>query len=404
MKSLLSILFLVIIIISSCHNNINAPVQTCTNYWQESPTEHPKADSLQAILDDFVRKGFPGLVLAVNTPDGVWVGAAGKAKLETQEPMQPCHLFHSASVAKTYHVTAALKLAEAGKLDIHKTINHYLPESVCANLPNRNIATIKDLMNHTSGIPDFIEQIDHITDYYNNLHRTFTTKQYLNYVCGKKANFQPATKIEYSNTNTVLLALIMDKLEGNHADVLTKEIFEPLNLTKTFYKNEKGYPAPKGVVNTYIDMRGNGKLINSTEIERNFAKMNIGHDAMVASAYDYMSFMHALFNEKIINRTSLDTMMNMFVIPNRSNIQIGFGLGLEMIYSEEYKIMRAGHNGASLGAANNVFHYVEPNITIAVCSNFGDFMPNPLGKLFYHWNIGTEGRLLGEIERLLLEK
>jgi D-alanyl-D-alanine carboxypeptidase len=225
----------------------------------------------------------------------------------------------------------------------------------------------------------------------------------LNYVCGKKASFPPTTKVEYSNTNTVLLALILDKLVGNHADVLTKELFQPLGLTHTFYKNEKDYPAPAGVVNTYIDMRGNGSLINSTVIERNFAQMNIGHDAMIASAFDYMTFMHSLFNEKIVNRTSLDTMMNMVVFPNNSNIKIGFGLGLEMIYAEKYQVMRAGHNGASLGAANNVFHYVEPNITIAICSNFGDFMPNPLGKLFYHWNIGTEGRVLGDIERVLLK-
>ncbi len=404
MKKITFALFFIAVLFQSCQRQVIIPLESCQTYWQDSTATHPKATALQNLIDKYVEKGMPGITLAVHTPEGgIWVGAAGKAKIETDENVETCHVFHSASVAKTYHVTAAMTLVEAGKLELDKTIDHYLPDLVCANLANRNTATIRQLMNHTSGIPDFIEQMSHITDYFNNLLNTFTTDDYLNYVCGKKPEFKAGAKVSYSNTNTVLLALIMDEIAGNHADVLTKNIFEKLNLTQTFYKNEKGYPAPTGLVNTYVDTRGNGALMNASHIERNFAGMNIGHDAMMATAFDYMKFMHALFNEQIISRPSLDEMIDFVNYENTGKIKIGEGLGLEIMFSDKYKITRAGHNGGSLGAANNVFHYIEKNITIAVCSNFGGFLPTPLSRQFYHWNVGKKDVLLGDIERIILE-
>lgn len=372
------IIFCLVGITIGCQQSVVAPLQECKQVIDNIAANHPLADSLQIILDNRVAEGLPGAVLVVETPDGKWVGASGMAKLETSEPMQPCNIFHSASVAKTYHAVAAMRLVEQGKLKLDNTIDNYLPSWVCADLPNRNTATVRQLMNHTSGIPDFIEKADHLMDYFNDLMRTFTQEDYLGYVCGDEEDFESGEGIAYSNTNTVLLALIMDEVAGNHADVITTEIINKLGLKNTFYKNEPGYPAPAGAVNTYLDQKGDGNLINTTIIERNFDSMTIGHDAMLASADDYFTFIQALMKGDLITESSRAEMLE--VAPYSE--QGGYGLGLEIIKFKTKDITMIGHNGGSLGGANNVFYYPEADVTIAVCSNFGDFFGSHSGRVF----------------------
>jgi len=378
-KIKLSVVFLLILSAISCHKDIVAPVQTCNTTIEHNNDSHPKAAIFQEILDRNVKKGLPGMVMIVETPDnGKWVGASGFARLETSELMQPCHIFHSASVAKTYHAVAALSLVDEGKLDLDATIDTYLPDWVCNDLANRNTATVRQLMNHKSGIPDFIEDSRHILDYFNNLMHEFTTEEYLEYICGDAAWFKPGEDIVYSNTNTVLLALIMDNIAGNHADVITDNIINKLGLTQTFYKNEIGYPAPDGVVNTYVDMKGDHILVNSTEIERNFAQMSIGHDGMLASTDDYFKFIKALFNGELLSQSSFDEMTEF----HERSEKRGFGLGLEITKSTEGDFRRIGHEGGSLGAANLVYHFPEVETTIVICSNFGNFLGGPTGEIF----------------------
>jgi len=401
-KSPIFLLLLLLLCFQNCEQEaIVLPLEECAIDFEHNSETHPQAAEFQALLDKYVAKGFPGLSMVIYTPEGgKWIGSAGVAKIETQEPMQPCNIFHSASVAKTYHAVAAMSLVEEGRLDIDKTIDNYLPNWVCKDMANRSTATVRQLMNHTSGIPDFIENADHITDYFHDLHRVFTTEEYLDYVCGNKADFEPGQSVSYSNTNTVLLALIMDEIAGNHADVITEKIIDKLGLKHTFYKNETGYPAPKGAVNTYVDMKGDGKLINSTAIERNFAKMNIGHDAMMASAHDYFLFIRALFEGKLVSQSSLDQMLDFAKYP--SLIDFGEGLGLAVSKTPLKNITRAGHDGGSLGAANIVQHYIEKDVTIVICSNFGGFLDSPLSEMFYSTLIGSQRSILGELELLVL--
>jgi D-alanyl-D-alanine carboxypeptidase len=401
MKSI-NLLFLMIMA-CSCAQQIITPVQSCVLEMTPTNDHHPKAEKLQALLDEYVQKGLPGISMVVYTPEeGQWMGVSGVSRIEDATPMQTCNVFHSASVAKTYHAVAAMTLVEAGKLELDKTIDHYLPDWVCTDLPNRTTATVRQLMNHTSGINDFIGNTDHMLDYFNNLMRTFTTAQYLDYVCGKSPDFEPGAKINYSNTNTVLLALIMDEIAGNHADVISEHIIQKLNLQATFYKNEQGYPAPAGAVNTYVDTKGNGQLINSTSIERNFAQMSIGHDAMMASAYDYYLFIRALFEGALISQASLDEMLEF--VPYNASIDMGEGLGLSVVKTPLLGLTRAGHDGGSLGAANNVHYYPEKGAAIVICSNFGGFVDGPLYELMYSPLIGNKRKLIGQVERLLFDE
>ena len=388
------------LLLPACSREVVIPVQTCTSDIPDLNTQHPKSSELQALLDKYVKLGFPGITMVVQTPeDGKWAGAAGLSRIETRQKMELCNVFHSASVAKTYHVVAAMTLVDEGKLDLDKTIDTYLPSWVCADLANRNTTTVRQLMNHSSGIPDFIEDNDHVLDYFHNLLRRFTTEEYLDYICGDKPDFPAGESLRYSNTNTVLLALIMDEVAGNHADVISEKIIRKLSLQQTYYKNEPGYPAPPNAVNTYVDFKEDGKMSNSTEIERNFADMTIGHDGMLASVHDYFSFIQALMSGALVSENSLQEMMT--PVWHTSAVDIGEGLGLEIVKAPMLNLTRYGHNGGSLGASNNVFYYKERDAYIVICANFGDFLNGPLGQYSWSGLMGNKRTLLGEVERLL---
>ena len=398
-----SILIIISFLFISCSQEIIRPVTVSENKIQNINYDHPFIKEIQDLLEKYVKLGFPGVTVLVSTPEhGKWISSAGVSRIENQQPMVNTNVYHSASVAKTYHVVAAMTLVESGQLVLDKTIDHYLPTWVCQDLPNRNTATVRQLMNHTSGVPDFIGKIDHMLDYFQNLNRNFTTEKYLDYVCDTEADFTAGKRVRYSNTNTVLLALIMDEIAGNHADLISEKIIKKLELKNTFYKNEKGYPAPIGAVNTYLDIKGNGKMINSTEVERNFAQMSIGHDGMLASANDYFLFLEALFNEKLVSRQSLNEMLEIQKIP--AAIIYGQSLGLEIVKTPMLGLTRVGHNGGSLGAANNVFHYPEKDAYIITCSNFGDFIDSPLTKHTWSGLIGHKNTLLGELEVLMFSE
>lgn len=401
MKLTVKYIFLfTVLILTGCAESIISPVVSCQLDNVTLNANFSKSNELKATMDKYRKLGFPGITVLIHTPnEGTWMNSVGLSSIESQTPMENCNIYHSASVAKTYHAVAAMTLVEEGKLDLDKTIDEYLPKFVCENLANRKTATVRQLMNHSAGIPDFIEDSDHVLDYFNDLKRIFTTEEYLAYICGDDPLFPAGENVSYSNTHTVLLALIMDEVAGNHAQVITDNIISKLGLTQTFYKNEKGYPAPNGVVNTYVDFREDGVMVNSSEIERNFASMSIGHDGMLASPYDYFSFLQALFEGNLISEASLAQMIE--PVSHNAAVSWGEGLGLEIVKSPMGGLTRIGHNGGSLGAANNVYYYPEEDSYIVTCSNYGDFLNGPLSDFNWSALLGHRKNFLGEIEYLL---
>ena len=395
-------LYIFPLLLLACGREALVPFQSCSDFHQNTP-DHPHADAYQAVLDAYTARGVPGTVAAIYTPeDGLWMGASGQAVIETGEPMQTCHIFFSASLAKTYHVVAAMALAEEGLLNLDQPIDQYLSETHASKIPNSDKVLVQQLMNHTSGIPDFIDETQHVMDYFHNLKRVFSQEEYLEYIADKEPRFEPGTNVSYSNTNTVLLALIMDQIYGNHAKAITDKIIQPLGLSHTFYKQEAAYPSPTGLVNSYIDLYGSSQLQNSTEWELNFSQMSIGHDGMLINPYDNFVFLKALFEGEIIGQAMVDSMLNGVFRYPRVPI-IGQGLGLEMTFFEEEGLsQRIGHNGGSLGGANEMRYYPETGVYICVSSNFGGFVDSPIADLYYpsFRGIGQGESMYAELEKI----
>ena len=111
--------------------------------------------SYESILEVFTKKGHPGVGAFIETEEeGIWNGSAGFACIENKTPISPEHLFFSSSCAKAYTATAILMLYEDGKINLDHCIDQYLPKSISDQVPNGHSATVRQLPQHSSGIPD----------------------------------------------------------------------------------------------------------------------------------------------------------------------------------------------------------------------------------------------------------
>jgi D-alanyl-D-alanine carboxypeptidase len=372
---------------NACKESIEQLVAPCTLSVATNNPTNPKTAAYQALLDKYVRKGLPGLILLVKTPEGVWIGSAGKARIETGEPMLPCHLIYSQSIAKTYTAVSIMKLVEEGKINLDATMNTYLPAAICDRIANGKQITVRQLLNHTSGIRNYVREEKFLLDAFNNGLTGFTPQKFLEYIYDRPALFEPGTDYRYSDTNYLLLALMIDYVTGaSHADFFTERIFKPLALNDTYYKNEPGYPTPRGYPNTYFDRFANGELENLTDVQTKSVGTSIGDDGILASAYDYAQFVEALVKGKLVSPASLAAMTTWVTKKNEPN-KPQYGLGL--YYRDTPYGIAIGHDGDGLGAASDMFYFPDSDVTIVMGTNVGTLYETPTERL-YNWDLWEE--------------
>src|SRR5690606_30924443 len=160
---LYSIIFLISVLLSGCYRmELEVPGETCTSSDMIN-VSHPKSTELQYKLDQIKGLGVPGAVIALKDGNGTWASTSGSSKIETKTPMEICHLQFGQSVAKTYVATAILKLYEEEKIDLDEKISAYLPQPVTSGIANAEVATVRMLLNHTSGIAEYNDKPNYVT-------------------------------------------------------------------------------------------------------------------------------------------------------------------------------------------------------------------------------------------------
>ena len=101
----------------------------------------------------------------------------------------------------------------------------------------------------------------------------------------------------------MFLALIIDSVSGEpHSKYYSSHLFQPLGLTKTYYKDEQGFPKPEGLVNSYFDRLGNGKIENVSNENNYLTSIFTGSDGIMATVYNYFLFINALVNGNIVSQ------------------------------------------------------------------------------------------------------
>ncbi len=397
MKILNLILIISLVILSSCSKE-----EKITQVLECNIQGHANIE-LQNVLDKYVSKGLPGISVVYHKDDVTYSLASGLASLENEIELKPCHLFHSASLAKTYFSALSFRLAEENLINLESNIKNYLPESYLELLPPFDSISVHSLLDHSSGLPDFYTT-KHVLDYFDNLHQKYSVEEMLGFLKKQELIFTPGSNANYSNTNYLLVALIMDHLveNKNHVDLFYEYLVDPLNLEDTFYDISRNVPDRARITDCYFDYYGDGYLQNCTQVEYNFAEMNIGHDGIVATPSDYFTFFFALMKGDFLTEDSLEKLLQARQYEDFLD-HLSEGSGVRLAHDENGKVRRIGHFGATLGAANAMLYYPEEDCFLVVCSNFGRYLDCPLSTLFTseYDEFRLSQTLLGDLEAII---
>ncbi len=342
----------------------------CSLPFADSSFSHPSNDDYQALLDEITSSGVPGILMSVNAQNGMWLGASGKSDLKNDIELRPCNITRVGSTVKTFTAVTIFLLAEEGKLDINDPITKYLTASDLENLENADRATIRQLLNHSSGIFNYIQNLQFQTASLNDLIKEWKPEELLGYARGKKAYFEPGTDVIYSNTNYILLGMIITAIEGKpFYEVFEEKIFTPLNLASTRFAAKD--PVPDGIIRGYVDFYSNLNVINATYYSG--WDYYTADGGLISNAYDLNLFLTALFSGQIISQNSLTEMMN-WQKPKDEDPEffpLWYGLGIfkmETPWGDAYF-----HSGDAIGYYACMAYFPEKETTIcwAVNGNYG---------------------------------
>jgi D-alanyl-D-alanine carboxypeptidase len=328
-------------------------------FTQPFKTDHSKAMAIQAIIDEFASKGIPGIVVAVHDKEGTWEGTSGFAKIETGEKLKPGFVHAAGSITKTYVAAAFLRLKELQQVNFDVPITTYIPNPVKASLGNGNAITVRMLLNHSSGIPDYIEDPTFGLHWLNDLSQQWTTNDVLKFIYNHNLLFAPGADYEYSNSNYILLSIILEKITGKQEGAWLKEnIFDKAGLTHTYYRTGPEFLEHLPLPNYYLDRYGDGRLQNVSLAARTEIYSERGDGGLVATALDLAAFMNALVKGNILTAASLNEMKTWFK-------QSEYGLGLETGFNYN-KQVQYGHLGAVFGGASLLLYFEKQETSLFI--------------------------------------
>lgn len=332
---------------------------------------HPQQAAYEKLLADIVGSGVPGMMLSVHSPEeGYWSGAAGFADLASQVALQPCQLSRVGSTVKTFTAVSVLLLQEDGLLQLDEPISKYLEEESLQGLENAQTATIRQLLQHSSGIYNYIQHPHFQTASLNDLLKTWHPQELLAYARGEEAYFRPGEDVQYSNTNYILLGMLIEKVSGRpFYHFFQDRIFTPLGLNFTQFAAED--PVPDGIIRGYVDLYSKLNLINATYYSGwDYFTADGG---LISNAYDLNKFLTGLFQGKLLSEKSLQEMLRWQAPKSQDadGFPTQFGLGIfriETAYGPAYL-----HSGDAIGYFASMVYFPEQKTTIswAVNGNYG---------------------------------
>ena len=185
------------------------------------PRETMLAEIDRVVSTEMARQQIPGMAVAV-VKNGEVVAAKGYgfANLEHEAPVTTHSIFQSGSVGKQFTAAAIMLLAERGKLRLDDQIDRYLPRTKA----RWGSITLRHLLTHTSGIPDYEDEVD--------TRRDYSERELAEFVGLLPRESAPGDKFEYSNSGYMLLGVVIRTVTGKfHADFIRENIFQPLGMT-----------------------------------------------------------------------------------------------------------------------------------------------------------------------------
>lgn len=339
---------------------------------------------LQAKLDEWHKAGkFPGATLGVVLANGESFGlAVGYSDRDAKTPMKPIDRMPAGSTGKTFAAAMALQLVKEGKLTLDDKIEKFFgKEPWFARVSNAKDITVRQLMNHTSGLVRY-EFKKEFTDFLTaNPHKVWTPEERLAYLFDAPAPFEAGKGWEYSDTNYIVLGMIIEKITSKKFyDEARKRFIKPFKLENTIAQE---VPVIKGVVQGYAGannpfggkdaMIENGKFIVNPQLEWTGG-------GWASSGQDLARWAKALYEGKAVDAMMVAMMVD--GVPARLGANVKYGLGA--IIRPTQTGMTYGHSGFFPGYVTDMMYFPEQRIALAVQVNTsapGSFGGKPPARL-----------------------
>lgn len=335
-----------------------------------SNPRHPLKDSLDAIVARHIRDGVPGIQVMVKDADGWYVTSQGFAQVEGKVPFRDNMVAWVYSITKVFTATLTLMSAEEGRVDLDRTIDTYLPVNLIGKLANYHRITVRQLLNHSSGLRNFTVMPAYQLAQLNQPFKQPDLMEQLAYVYGKPAMFEPGTDFYYSNTNYLLLQKILERVNGtDYRTLLQTKIVEPLQLKHLYYIPDNAQWQALGFPNYYFERHADGQLENVTAWHNAIGQSLEGYGGIAANGQDIIRFYEALLEGQLIASTSLEQMKTW--ITGQASTEPDYGLGLEYFTFGDPKIPTFGHEGDNLGGTTMVLYIPEKRRYLFISENAG---------------------------------
>lgn len=306
----------------------------------------------KAIADVRKQAGIPGVVVGLWMPGkGSYVRATGVADTATRAPMAADSYIRIGSETKTFTVTALLELVDAHRIKLDDPISDYVP-----GVRNGQRITLRQLAEMRSGLFPYTADAGFVHDLLSDPQRYFTPRQLLAYGMKHKNTFEPGAQFQYSNSNLILLGLVIEKVSGQRVgDFIRNRVLRPSHLRHTLFPTGPRFPEPHS--HGYTDQTLSGKIEDATDWNPSWA-WSAG--AMISDLHDLRRWAKIVATGELLSpRTQAQRLKTLPTgIPGLS-----YGLG---IFETGGWI---GHNGSLPGYETATVYLPSQKATLVVMIN-----------------------------------
>lgn len=308
-----------------------------------------------AVTRAIARYRIPGAVASVRYPgESEWAEAFGYADVAAGTPTTLSGHYSIRSITKSYTVTLILQLVRDKAIDLDAVLETFVP-----GVPNGKVITLADLAGMQSGVANYTAVKAFIDEFVKDVEQPFTDGQLVGYAIAESPKFAPGAQYEYSNTNTVLLGMVVEKVAGvPFASVLRSRILDPLGLSETSYPTAVQLPAPHP---TPYEVDINSGVLEQLPYVNPTSLAAAG--AMVSTLDDLQTWGQALGDGRLIGaELQAQRVARSRAVTNGPTYD-RYGLGLGILDGWW------GHTGSALGWQAATFYDPRTRATVAVAVN-----------------------------------
>jgi CubicO group peptidase (beta-lactamase class C family) len=321
-------------------------------------TTSEKIDSVMQTIPDF-----SGVVLVADKGKPIYHQAFGYRNFETKEPNDTTTIFELASVSKQFTAAIIQMLHEKRALAYNDTMYKYLK-----GIPYPNI-TIRHLLTHTSGLPDYQAIMDEHWDKSKVANNTDIIEYLIKFHPPK--SFEPGEKYEYSNTGYVLLASIAEKASGrDFIEMCREEIFKPLSMTSTNIRTLSEKATIINFAMGHIYVKEKQRYIRADSFPSSNYTIWLGNrkgpGRISSTTTDLLKWDQALYTQKILNDSSKLQAFSPMKLKNDSISNYGFGWDLS---NHPVLGKTVSHTGDNPGYKTVIVRFIEKNKIIVILNN-----------------------------------